>query len=1029
MKYRVKYIAFLFFTFSLFHLAAQTNTQAGQNYWQQQVDYNIEVTLNDTVHVLNAFITINYTNNSPDTLGFIYLHLWPNAYNDQSTPLARQMLENGKTAFWYSKPQQRGFMDRLNFKLNGEVCKWQFTDTSNEICKVLLNTPLKPGEKVTIFTPFRVKIPETFSRLGHIGQSYQITQWYPKPAVFDKYGWHPFPYLDQGEFYSEFGSFDVSITLPENYIVGSTGDLQDTAEINWMNKKAEQAKSVINWGADVDMSFPASAKTTKTLHFKQSNVHDFAWFADKRYHVLKGEVELPTSHRRVTTWALFTNNQADLWARANEYLHDAIQYYSLWVGDYPYKQVTAVDGTKSEGGGMEYPNITLIGEEKSAFSLDDVITHEVGHNWFYGILGSNERDHAWMDEGINSYYENRYIKLKYPAEHLLNDLSPGIRHFLNIDQYKYKYIYDFGYQFTARENMDQPIEQTSSKFTYLNYDALVYGKTALIFDYLQDYLGKDVFDSIMQSYFQQWQYKHPQPEDVRHIFESKTGKDLSWFFDDLLKTTKKIDYKIQGVSLKKADPEQAWENDSLLVTLKNINQVASPVSVSAIKNDSVLFTIWTDGFKGERTVSIPKTGADKIEIDPAMNIPEINRKNNIYKLNKLAHKFNTLRLQFLASIENQKRTQILFTPYFGWNNYDKTQVGIALFSPFLPKRKFEYIITPAIGTGSKQFVGFANFNYNFFPDKVRKFTLGVKSKRFSYLLIPKNLTFNKLEPYLNIAFKKRNARSDYNQTLNIRSVLVWQQWINPLDSIDYAHNVPSWQRYYVNEALYKVERASTLYPFDITLTAQQGKNFFGIWTEAHFKINYKMKNQGLFIRLFAGGFPWYNRQNSDIGAPLPALYLSNNTWYNANNFRYWLQKDYTYDENFVDRNGFDKYLSHQVTNSEGGFYSLTMLGQTNSYLASANISSTIYQYVPIRPYVSFALFGGVNNKPIPAAEFGLNAIIIKNMIEVHLPLATTSNISQQEQLNGIDKWYKKFSFTLKIQLPNAIDILKQLNII
>ena len=439
-------------------------------------------------------------------------------------------------------------MDKLDFKLDAQVCRMQYDSVAHDICKIFLNKPLKHGEHVQISTPFHVKIPETFSRMGHIGQSYQITQWYPKPAVYDKYGWHPLHYLDQGEFYSEFGSFDVSITLPENYIVGATGDLQDTSEINRMNEKAESTQNAMhNWNANTDVSFPPSAKEFKTLHYKQINIHDFGWFADKRFNILKGEVELPGSKQKVTTWALFTNNQPKLWSRAPEYLHDAIYYYSLWVGDYPYKQVTAVDGTISAGDGMEYPNVTVIGEEGSAFTMDQVITHEVVHNWFYGLLGSMERDHAWMDEGINSYYEDRYLRTKYPDHRAVNNLPEPLAKFLDIAQYKYKYLMDFGYQLMARENLDQPIELTSARFTDFNYDVIVYGKTMLIFNYLKAYLGTATFDRIMKKYFDNWKYKHPQPEDLRKLFETETGKNLSWFFDDLLKTDKKIDYKISKV--------------------------------------------------------------------------------------------------------------------------------------------------------------------------------------------------------------------------------------------------------------------------------------------------------------------------------------------------------------------------------------------------------------------------------------------------------------------------------------------------
>lgn len=987
-----------------------------QEYWQQQVDYKIEVTLDDTLQRLNGFITVKYKNNSPEQLNFIYFHLWPNAYKDQSTPLAKQLVENGKTKFWYSNKSKRGFIGNINFKVNAEASRWEMEPGSGEICKVYLNAPLKTGESVSISTPFTVQLPETFSRLGHIGQSYQITQWYPKPAVYDKYGWHPMPYLDQGEFYSEFGSFDVSITLPKNYVVGATGDLQDEEEIKWLNDKAKQTENNSNWVNESNMAFPPSAKESKTLHYKQTNIHDFGWFADKRYHVLKGEVVLPHSQRKVTTWALCTNNQPNLWSKAPEYLHDAIQYYSEWIGDYPYNQITAVDGTISAGSGMEYPNITVIGEEKSAFSLDEVMTHEIGHNWFYGILGSNERDHAWMDEGINSYYEYRYTRTKYPNRRLLGDQPDVLAKFLGIEQFRHKYQMDFAYQFVARENIDEPIEQTSSKFTDINYGVSVYGKSMLILDYLEAYLGTELFDKAMKKYFETWKYKHPQPEDFRKVIETETGKNLSWFFDDLLATTKKMDYRLKSVDGYKSNA------DSLTVTIANNNKVVAPVTVSLIKRDSIIYSKWFEGFTGTQKLRLPKLDADKVQIDPLLKMPEVYRRNNTFKLNKLAHKFEKLRFQFIASIENPNRTQVCFVPYIGGNNYDKTEVGLAFYNPFLPRRHFFYMFVPAIGTGSKQFIGFLKLGYNFFPETMQRLTIGVNTKRFSYMVSSKALMYNKIEPYINLVFQKNRSRSPFSQNLNIRSVNIWEN-INHNDYYFDGSNKIFTQYYFINEMKYALERNSTLHPFDVNLTMQQGKDFIGLWAEGHFKVSYKPKNQGLFIRVFAGGFPVYVRNSSNLSAPLPNLYLSSAT---TSNYAYWLQKDYTYDENYVDRNGRNNTLARQVAFTGGGFRSLTNFGRTSKFLMATNITSSIYRFVPFRPFVSMGAVLDDFKKMNFAAEFGLSAVIVPDMIEIHLPFVTTKNIADEQKANGIDKWYKKFTFTFKIKLQQPVNLLKQL---
>ena len=214
--------------FLLFFITAFSSIGNAQDYFQQEVNYTIKVKLDDEKHELSASETIQYINNSPDELKFIYIHLWPNAYKDNSTALAKDLLRTGNTKFYFSEEKDKGYIDQLDFKINGQPAKWELLKDSIDICKLYLNQPLKSKDSITISTPFHVKIPSAeFSRLGHVGQSYQVTQWYPKPAVYDKNGWNQMPYLQQGEFYSEFGSFDVSITLPKNYVLGATGDMVD----------------------------------------------------------------------------------------------------------------------------------------------------------------------------------------------------------------------------------------------------------------------------------------------------------------------------------------------------------------------------------------------------------------------------------------------------------------------------------------------------------------------------------------------------------------------------------------------------------------------------------------------------------------------------------------------------------------------------------------------------------------------------------------------------------------------------------
>ena len=253
--------------------------------WQQEVNYTLKVTLDDQSHMLRGSEEFVYTNNSPNTLEFIYIHLWPNAYKNKHTALARQLMMSGKDYLFRNDPEYQGYIDSLNFEVGGISAQLTYDAKHIDIAKLTLPKPLAPGEKVVVKTPFRVKLPSgQVSRMGHIDQTYQITQWYPKPAVYDEAGWHPMPYLNQGEFYSEYGTFDVSITLPENYTVGATGDLQTEREIKRLNLLAEynglsSRNPDIDW-SNIDKHYENSESSgvMKTLRYTQSRVHDFAWF-------------------------------------------------------------------------------------------------------------------------------------------------------------------------------------------------------------------------------------------------------------------------------------------------------------------------------------------------------------------------------------------------------------------------------------------------------------------------------------------------------------------------------------------------------------------------------------------------------------------------------------------------------------------------------------------------------------------------------------------------------------------------------
>ena len=486
------------------------------HYWQQQVNYVIDVTLHDKDNSLTGFEKIEYTNNSPDTLNFIWFHIWPNAYKNDRTAFSDQLLVNGNTKFYFSGKEQRGYINQLDFKINNITCAIEDHPQYIDVIKVVLPGPLPPGQKIILTTPFHEQLPYNFSRGGHDGESYQLTQWYPKPAVYDKSGWHPMPYLDQGEFYSEFGNFDVQITLPENYVVAATGELQDEGEKQWLLTRnnfswvpvKKKIKSKAGSVKTVTQKFPASSAKTKTLKYVQNNIHDFAWFADKRFIVNHDSCQL-SSGKVVDIYTYYTARQKETWKNSSLYAKRALQFYSAQIGEYPYNVVSVAQGPESSGGGMEYPTITVISPAASGRELDITIAHEIGHNWFYGILATNERDHPWMDEGINSFYENRYTE----------------KYYKNISAEERTLLETF-----ADEKVDQPIETPSQNFSEINYSLVAYTKTSEWMKWLESQVGEENFNNAMQDYFRNWEFKHPQPADFKNAIQQDSAKDLDSVF-------------------------------------------------------------------------------------------------------------------------------------------------------------------------------------------------------------------------------------------------------------------------------------------------------------------------------------------------------------------------------------------------------------------------------------------------------------------------------------------------------------------
>lgn len=973
---------------------------AAQEYFQQQVDYTINVRLDDERHELHAQEQFLYTNRAPVALDTIWIHLWPNAYRDRITALCEQMDRMGDLSLHFATEQDRGWIDSLDFRVDGANASWGYHPRHADIGWVKLLSPVQPGGSVTISTPFRVRIPDgRFSRLGHSKQAYYITQWYPKPAVYDRSGWHAMPYLTLGEFYSEFGTYDVTITLPENYVVGATGELQTPEESAFLEERARLPLGA--HGTKESNGFPATSAVTKTIRYTQDRVHDFAWFADKRFIVRKGSVTLARSNRNVTTWVMFTPKNALTWSDAITYVDESVRLYSQWVGDYPYDACTAIDGTISAGGGMEYPMITVIGNMNDMESLDNVIAHEVGHNWFYGILGSNERDHAWMDEGMNSFVELRYMRERYPSGGF-NIPVPFLRKLADGVTDGHRYQSELGYRLNARRNLDQPLSLTSNDFTSTNYGTGVYMKTGLIMDHLMAYLGEETMDRCLHAYFEEWKFKHPQPDDMRNVFERESGKYLGWVFDGLIATDRKVDVK--AMSLKR---------DQTLY-LKNTGLDSIPVPVTAWSGSDSLGTRYFLSTRDGVVHEHPWPNADRIRIDAGNRTLDIDRRNNTVCARGLFKRCAPLKFESMLGIERNDARSIYYTLLPAWNGHDGWQAGLALRNTTFPSQRTEWVLAPLYAFGSERVVGAARIEHHF--DRMRScvfqnIRIGLSARSSGTFHDHDAVSwYEKISPSIRFDLKRDPLTRPWAHAVSLRGVRIYNTSEVSRDGEVLFRFRES--RDYL-ELSHVMEDARKLNPSIISTAVTAGEDWVRASLEARQAFAYNEHGKQLRLRAFAGSFL---HKGGTLGSGLEAWSLT------------WGPEDMLYDHAYFERGANDRFLSRQFNRQQGAFKTPFLQGGSDSWIASLGMELDFPFKLPLSAFatagwvpITTVSQDGKSTSSATYLEAGIGIPIVKDVLEVWVPLYVSERIVDEEEFLGRDIGDRiRFVFALEKLDPTRI---------
>jgi Peptidase family M1 domain len=964
-----------------------------QAYFQQRADHVISVRLDDSAHVIAGSIETHYYNNSPQSLDTLWYHLWPNSHANNSTALAKELSRSGSFDLWFAKKEDRGLMDSLAFRVNDSETTWGYHPKHHDIAWLHLKSPLRPGERCVIFTPFRFHLPKAFSRFGHTGQAYSITQWYPKPALFDVNGWHVMPYLDQGEFYSDFGSFDVSITLPSNYVVGATGRLQSARERAWLDSLAAAPTS----GGNTSDAFPPSSANVKTLRYLQDSVHDFAWFADKRFLVRKRMVEMP-SGRSIEAWALFTPAHAQLWENAAEYVAEAVRFYSQWVGEYPFAACTAVDGTVEAGGGMEYPMITMIGEMGTTRELDNVIAHEVGHNWFQGMLATNEREYPWMDEGMNSAVELQYMRARYT-----NAPEPPIGGILGTLLGSSLTTHDalgrLGYRLNARRNLDQSGCLGSTSYTRFNYGTVIYAKVSAAMDHLLAYLGETRYVACLHAYFDQWAFRHPAPADLRAVFERTSGENLGWCFDGLICSNEDPDLRARRMG-------------SEGVRCTNTSREEMPTPITAYAGEDSLGTLWTKLPPGRSTLQLPWPNATGVRMDATTRTLDIDHRNNGAGTQR-----SHVRLRPFMGVEKPDERTYYYTPLPAWNAHDGWQIGTALYNTTIPSQSTEFVLVPLYSGSGKRAVGSARVEHHFdhlSSRLLRNVHVGASVRSASTLqLSDRSAWYLRYQGTLRLDLVSEPLAKPMDHQLCVRVLRLDER--SEATALDGLARAASEVNDYL-ELKYELRGRHGMRPAHAQLVALYHADFTRLNLEASFGSVYNTSKKRIDMRAFVGGF-----LRTEELAPLQAWRLS------------WGAQDLLYDHAFLARGGGDRVFEQQFAEQQGAFRSPTLLGRSDTWIASMNVEADAPLPLPLAAFMSA---GAVPTRTVTMNgttegtrflwEAGIGLRLLRDAFEVWFPLAFSQAI--QEEFDGLRavSASERVRFVLALEMADATRILRNL---
>ncbi|MEN8835972.1 MAG: aminopeptidase [Polaribacter sp.] len=915
--------------------------------YSQQNAIKIKATLNSLENTLLVQQEILFVNDSDSILNKLYLHNWANSFRDRKTPLSKRFIKDYNKNLYFAPAHKLGATEIKNITVNFENTDFKEVKNKADILEIRLKKPLFQKQSSKINITYSIKIPSSeFTGYGKTEDGYHLRFWYITPAVY-KNGWKLMSNLNIDDLYEKATDFDIEIDIPKKYVLEST-----LYQYKTKKDRTDYYYLIGKQKTDVIISIHEKKKYET---FKTDGINVYTDLIDKNINKKK----------------------------ASQILDKQLKFIQKFLGRYPYKEIHIDKVTQRKDpvhGLSQLPD--FLSPFPEHFKWDFTMFKALSKKFIENTLLFNKRDDYWFLDGLHNYLMLEYIDQVYPNTKLLGSYANyWFLNTYNLSKLDFNDKYPLVYQFSSRKFLDQALTTPADSLSNFNRKIANRYKAGLAFRYLKGYLGDSILNNSIQEFYQKNNNKIIASSDFQELINSKTNKPLDWFFNDFIKTNKKIDHTIKQIRTK---------GDSIHVTIKNKRNMNTPVLIYGLNNREIKFKKWVNNIKDIDTVTIPNYGINRVALNYENFYPELNTFDNWKSLeNKIFNK--PLKISLVKDINDPYYNQIFYQPNVNYNFYNGVILGVKLHNKALIKRNFEFKFAPSYATKSKSLIGSFSSIYNQYFEKtdIYKIMYGISGVNLDYA---PNLSYKALLPFVNVVFKRKSLRDATSEFIGAKLVHINKEIPEgQLRTSQDSYSVFSLRYNYINPDIIKEFR----YDFGLELAAQFSK----ITADIRYR-SLSTSDTQLDFRVFIGAF------------------LKNNS--SGNYFSFGLDRanDYLFQLNYFGRSEATGIFSQQFIIAEGGFKSVLPVRFANQYMMAFNSSFGIWKWIEF--YNDVAFLKNRDNSLYFAYNNGIRFNFIHNILEVYFPLYSNNGWEI-----GQNSYPQKIRFTLSANVNQIYNFFRR----